>query len=173
MAKQIATNNTELAAQLTSTLNGLPAANPKPTQPFDMGDNQAQTTKETFEKKEEEIKAPLDVNYFLYDEENSYVYELPIPGLDKENVKIDLVDDSMLTVEINENNGYDLGRQLLIGPKDGSDTVLNHVLNGVAGFSSQIPPSADPEKIEPIIGNGLLRIKIAKKKIKKKSIKIL
>lgn len=172
MAKQIATNNTELAAQLTSTLNGLPAANPKPTQPFDMGDNQAQTTKQTFEQKEE-IKAPLDVNYFLYDTEDAFIYELPIPGLSKENVKIDLVDDSMLTVEINENGGYDLGRKLLIGPKDGSDTVLNHVLNGVAGFSSQIPPSADPEKIEPIIGNGLLRIKIAKKTVKKKSIKIL
>ncbi len=172
MAKQIATNNTELAAQLTSTLNGLPAANPKPTQPFDMGDNQAQTTKQTFEQKEE-IKAPLDVNYFLYDTEDAFIYELPIPGLSKENVKIDLVDDSMLTVEINENGGYDLGRKLLIGPKDGSDTVLNHVLNGVAGFSSQIPPSADPEKIEPFIGNGLLRIKIAKKTVKKKSIKIL
>lgn len=172
MAKQIATNNTELAAQLTSTLNGLPAANPKPTQPFDMGDNQAQTTKQTFEQPEE-ISAPLDVNYFLYEEESAFVYELPIPGLSKENVKIDLVDDSMLTVEINENGGYDLGRKLLIGPKDGSDTVLNHVLNGVAGFSSQIPPSADPEKIEPNIGNGLLRIKIAKKSVKKKSIKIL
>lgn len=172
MAKQIATNNTELAAQLTSTLNGLPAANPKPTQPFDMGDNQAQTTKETFEKKEE-ISAPLDVNYFLYDTENAFIYELPIPGLTKDNVKIDLEDDSMLAVEINENCGYDLGRQLLIGPKDGSDTVLNHVLNGVAGFKSQIPPSADPEKIEPTIENGLLQIKIAKKTVKKKSIKIL
>ena len=172
MAKQIATNNTELAAQLTSTLNGLPAANPKPTQPFDMGDNQAQTTKETFEKKEE-ISAPIDVNYFLYDTENAFIYELPIPGLTKDNVKIDLEDDSMLAVEINENGGYDLGRQLLIGPKDGSDTVLNHVLNGVAGFKSQIPPSADPEKIEPTIENGLLQIKIAKKTVKKKSIKIL
>ena len=172
MAKQIATNNTELAAQLTSTLNGLPAANPKPTQPFDMGDNQAQTTKEAFEKKEE-ISAPIDVNYFLYDTENAFIYELPIPGLTKDNVKIDLEDDSMLAVEINENGGYDLGRQLLIGPKDGSDTVLNHVLNGVAGFKSQIPPSADPEKIEPTIENGLLQIKIAKKTVKKKSIKIL
>ena len=172
MAKQIATNNTELAAQLTSTLNGLPAANPKPTQPFDMGDNQAQTTKETFEKKEE-IKAPLDVNYFLYDTDEAFIYALPIPGLTKDNVKIDLEDDTMLVVELDENRGYDLGMRLLIGPKDGSDTVLNHVLNGVAGFKSQIPPSADPEKIEPIIGNGLLRIKIAKKKIKKKSIKIL
>lgn len=172
MAKQIATNNTELAAQLTSTLNELPAANPKPTQPFDMGDNQAQTTKETFEKKEE-ISAPLDVNYFLYDTENAFIYELPIPGLTKDNVKIDLEDDSMLAVEINESGGYDLGRQLLIGPKDGADTVLNHVLNGVAGFKSQIPSSADPEKIEPTIENGLLQIKIAKKIVKKKSIKIL
>lgn len=172
MAKQIATNNTELAAQLTSTLNGLPAANPKPTQPFDMGDNQAQTTKETFEKKEE-ISAPLDVNYFLYDTDDAFIYALPIPGLTKDNVKIDLEDDSMLVVELDENTGYDLGRQLLIGPKDGSDTVLNHVLNGVAGFKSQIPPSADPEKIEPTIENGLLQIKIAKKTVKKKSIKIL
>lgn len=172
MAKQIATNNTELAAQLTSTLNGLPAANPKPTQPFDMGDNQAQTTKETFEKKEE-ISAPVDVNYFLYDTDDAFIYALPIPGLAKDNVKIDLEDDSMLTVGIKENTGYDLGRQLLIGPRDGSDTVLNHVLNGVAGFKSQIPPSADPEKIEPTIENGLLQIKIAKKTVKKKSIKIL
>lgn len=172
MAKQIATNNTELAAQLTSTLNGLPAANPKPTQPFDMGDNQAQTTKETFEKKEE-ISAPVDVNYFLYDTDEAFIYALPIPGLTKDNVKIDLEDDTMLVVELDENRGYDLGRQLLIGPKDGSDTVLNHVLNGVAGFKSQIPPSADPEKIEPTIENGLLQIKIAKKTVKKKSIKIL
>jgi len=172
MAKQIATNNTELAAQLTSTLNGLPAANPKPTQPFDMGDNQAQTTKQTFDARPEENSAP-DVSYFLYDTETEFIYELPIPGLSKENVKIDLEDDSMLSVEINENGGYDLGRKLLIGPKDGSDTVLNHVLNGVAGFKSQIPPSADPEKIEPKIENGLLQIKIAKKTVKKKSIKIL
>lgn len=172
MAKQIATNNTELAAQLTSTLNGLPAANPKPTQPFDMGDNQAQTTKETFEKKEE-ISAPLDVNYFLYDTDDAFIYALPIPGLTKDNVKIDLEDDTMLVVELDENRGYDLGMRLLIGPKDGSNTVLNHVLNGVAGFKSQIPPSADPEKIEPTIENGLLRIKIAKKTVKKKSIKIL
>ena len=172
MAKQIATNNTELAAQLTSTLHGIPAANPKPTQPFDMGDNQAQTTKETFEKKEE-IKAPLDVNYFLYDTDEAFIYALPIPGLTKDNVKIDLEDDTMLVVELDENRGYDLGMRLLIGPKDGSDTVLNHVLNGVAGFKSQIPPSADPEKIEPTIENGLLQIKIAKKTVKKKSIKIL
>ena len=172
MAKQIATNNTELAAQLTSTLNGLPAANPKPTQPFDMGDNQAQTTKETFEKKEE-ISATLDVNYFLYDTDEAFIYALPIPGLTKDNVKIDLEDDTMLVVELDENRGYDLGMRLLIGPKDGSDTVLNHVLNGVAGFKSQIPPSADPEKIEPTNENGLLQIKIAKKTVKKKSIKIL
>lgn len=173
MAKQIATNNTELAAQLTSTLNGLPAANPKPTQPFDMGDNQAQTTKETFDKKAEEISAPPDVNYFLYDTDDAFIYALPIPGLTKDNVKIDLEDDTMLVVELDENRGYDLGMRLLIGPKDGSNTVLNHVLNGVAGFKSQIPPSADPEKIEPTIENGLLQIKIAKKTVKKKSIKIL
>lgn len=172
MGKQIATNNTELAAQLTSTLNGLPAANPKPTQPFDMGDNQAQTTKQTFEQKEE-IKAPLDVNYFLYDTEDAFIYALPIPGLTKDNVKIDLEDDTMLVVELETNQGYDLGMKLLIGPRDGSDTVLNHVLNGVAGFKSQIPPNADPEKIEPTIENGLLQIKIAKKTVKKKSIKIL
>lgn len=171
MAKQIATNNTELAAQLTSTLNGLPAANPKPTQPFDMGDNQAQTTKQTFEP--EEIKAPLDVNYFLHETDDAYIYSLPIPGLTKDDVKIDLEDDTMLVVELEANKGYDLGMRLLIGPKDGSDTVLNHVLNGVAGFKSQIPPSADPEKIEPTIENGLLQIKIAKKTVKKKSIKIL
>lgn len=172
MAKQIATNNTELAAQLTSTLNGLPAANPKPTQPFDMGDNQAQTTKQTFDARPEENSAP-DVSYFLYDTDDAYIYELPIPGLTKDNVKIDLEDDTTLVVEIQENRGYDLGRRLLMGPKDGSDTVLNHVLNGVGGFKSQIPPSADPEKIEPTIENGLLQIKIAKKTVKKKSIKIL
>ena len=43
--KKVATNNTELASQLQETLNGLPSATPKPTQPFDMGDT-VQTTKD-------------------------------------------------------------------------------------------------------------------------------
>lgn len=163
---KVATNTTELASQLQDTLNGLPSATPKATQPFDMGDT-AQTTKETFNV---DVKAEEQIYYLYRKVDNTgLVYVLPVPGASRDEITIDVTDSGRLMIDVHEKQ-VDPSIEL-ISSRSGC-SILSDALHGLNGFDAQLPAETDLDAISSEIKDGLLKITVPLKAVKKKRIEI-
>jgi len=98
--------------------------------------------------------------YELVDEGNKYVIEMELPGVDKKDIEINVVDH---TLEINvkrkeetkkEEEGYYISKRYYTGFRE----VIT------------LPADADTEKIKARYNNGILRIEIGKETSKGKKI---
>jgi HSP20 family protein len=89
-----------------------------------------------------------------------------LPGVKKENVKIKVNEEKMLTIS---------GEKIRKEKKEGEAGVRNECCYGEFSRSFLMPETADTDKIEANMQNGMLELKIPKKepeKPKEKEIKI-
>jgi HSP20 family protein len=93
--------------------------------------------------------------------ENSYEFNLSLPGFSKENIELTVQDDALL---INAKSNYKApeGYKLIK-----SDFAIKDCF-----FKANIPEKADREAISAKLNNGILTVSIAKKQIQKKVINI-
>lgn len=89
---------------------------------------------------------------FYYDENDDfYIYQIPIPGVKKEEIKMSVNNDGIITIKISENKYY----------KSLGDLIV--------GFKSDVDRNKD---ITSKLENGILAINIPKVKKEIKEIKI-
>jgi len=100
----------------------------------------------------------------VIENEKDYEIQVAIPGIDKENIKIDL-NDNYLTIS---------GERKVGKEKDEKNFHSIETQYGTFSRSFSLPENADASKINAKYENGILEIKIVKdeKKILKASIKV-
>lgn len=131
-----------------------------------MGDT-AQTTKETFN---DDIKAEEPIYYLYRKVDNTgLVYVLPVPGASRDEISIDVTDDGRLMVDVHEKPA-DSSLEL-ISSRTGC-SILSDALHGLNGFGGLLPAQADLDAITSEIKDGLLKITVPVKEVKKKRIEI-
>lgn len=110
-------------------------------------------------KESEEVGLMPSVN--ISEEQKAYEVSVAVPGLNKEDIKVELGDGYL---RIYSEKQYE--------NEEREKNWLRREF-GYACFQRifQIPESADPDKVEASLKNGILNIKIAKKKGYENSVK--
>jgi len=87
------------------------------------------------------------------DANKAFEVSVALPGLDKKDVRIEVKDD-VLSIRSEKQYSHEENRKSYIRKEF-----------GYAAFQRmfQLPPDADPEKVQADMKNGLLHIKVAKK----------
>lgn len=98
-----------------------------------------------------------------YDEKEGYTLEMLIPGVDKKDVKVSLIDDD--TLEIGVQGTTSTASKDAIWYRH--DFSLNSIKQQIG-----VPDNTDRENIKATIENGILTIKLPKKKESKTEITI-
>jgi len=100
------------------------------------------------------------VNYELVDEGDKYVIEMELPGVNKKDIEINVI-DNMLEISVKkkeeikkEEEGYYISKRYYAGFRE----VIS------------LPSDADTENIKARYNNGILRIEIGKKASKGKRV---
>jgi len=99
-------------------------------------------------------------NYELVDEGDKYIIEMELPGVDKKDIEINVV-DHMLEINVKkreeikkEEEGYYISKKYYTGFRE----------------TISLPADADTESIKAKYNNGILRIEIGKKASKGKKV---
>jgi len=99
-------------------------------------------------------------NYELIDEGDKYVIEMELPGVDKRDIEINVI-DHMLEISVRkkeeikkEEEGYYISKKYYAGFRE----------------TISLPADADTENIKAKYNNGILRIEIGKKTSKGKKV---
>lgn len=104
-------------------------------------------------KENEELVTIPSTN--ISDEEVAFELSVALPGLEKKDVQIEVVDDYLTINAVVEQSNEERNKQWL------RQEFVHHSFYRAFG----LPHNADPEKVEARMKNGLLHLKIGKKKI--------
>jgi HSP20 family protein len=99
----------------------------------------------------------------IFETDNEYVFKLEVPGLDKENIQVELVDNT-LTVKGEHKNETESGE---------GGIRRTERFRGSFQRSFRLPGEADGNKVKAEMKDGILELRIAKLEVQKtKSIPI-
>ncbi len=99
----------------------------------------------------------------IYEEEDKVVIEAEIPGVNKEDIKIN-VEDNVLTIKAEKKKEEKV--------KD-KDIIYEEIAYGMYAREIELPHTVDTEKIEAVYENGVLKISLPKKEeVKPKQIEV-
>ena len=104
-------------------------------------------------KENEELVTIPSTN--ISDEEVAFELSVALPGLEKKDVQIEVVDDYLTINAVVEQSNEERNKQWL------RQEFVHHSFYRAFG----LPHNADPEKVEARMKNGLLHLKIGKKNI--------
>lgn len=90
----------------------------------------------------------------ISDDNVAFELSVALPGLEKKDVRIEVVDDYLTITAQQERNNEERGR----------NWVRQEFVHNSFYRAFGLPHNADPEKVEATMKNGLLTLKIGKKK---------
>jgi HSP20 family protein len=100
----------------------------------------------------------------IQDEKDKYILEFDLAGVPKENIKLSIDENNILTVE---------GKKEESKKEKDNNYVKQEIFYGAFKRMIQLPENVDQDKLETKYNNGVLTITIPKKEIKKPKAKII